>query len=740
MTPNQASLELPGALLFSSGFSSFLVSLAPIAAVILLQTTILLLAGFLVACVVSLRRLALLSLIYRSLLVGVLLICIAAIAPTRLPTNSIEPVWSFSMATSSSVAAVDASGAMTPSPKSATSPAGGEEAPSGSSKGSGDEAVSRAATTPASSSSPGSSASIPTIESAWPYSFLTGVWLVVASAKLIWLLLAGLYAARLRQGRAVDHPAALLLVKHLSTRLKVRVPLLVSHSQVQIPFLSGLVRPTIVLPTRYATDFDDAALQAILWHELAHLARRDCWWKHLAGIAGALLWIQPLVWLLRRRLEQTDESLCDQIVLHNGCSPRSYASVLLKLAERLSYAPREQVSGAGIVSFRSTLGQRIQSIMENPRVIRLPLSSTTRLATVAAMTAAVTAVLMLMTVNVTVKAAPQRSDAKSGTASGAARADVARNQAERQIPWDATPEASVGLPASLKDAHGNATITGRVLYENGKPAAGLKVGAYCRWLSQTELWDYKRNQSTHYRFPEKITKLLSGKAVTRADGSYRIAGLLAQLYSVNVQGDRFGNRAPVGLIAPIRGVKVNAVAKQSRKVPDIVLRRSARINIRVVDHASGTPLEGVSWRGFILDETNGKKATARSVDARGEMRPMKIFPSTGITDKNGACTLSLDAGKAYFYMNGGMVMGSIRQDDPGATPPYRSSPETIITSNGLYKAVEWCEVVASKQAPRRAWKGETQVQVKNGQVKSFTVRLKRYGALTPAYRSFLKRH
>jgi hypothetical protein len=36
-----------------------------------------------------------------------------------------------------------------------------------------------------------------------------------------------------------------------------------------------------VLPADYDTMYDEAAMRAVLLHELAHVAQRDCWWKLL---------------------------------------------------------------------------------------------------------------------------------------------------------------------------------------------------------------------------------------------------------------------------------------------------------------------------------------------------------------------------------------------------------------------------------------------------------------------------
>src|SRR5207302_421895 len=97
---------------------------------------------------------------------------------------------------------------------------------------------------------------------------------------------------------------------------------LLRHPAVRAPFLAGLRAPTILLPAVSApgtSEPDATALRSVLAHELAHLARGDCWWNLLGRLACALAWAQPLLWVVCRRLEQSSEEVCDLEVLRQGC-------------------------------------------------------------------------------------------------------------------------------------------------------------------------------------------------------------------------------------------------------------------------------------------------------------------------------------------------------------------------------------------------------------------------------------
>ena len=196
--------------------------------------------------------------------------------------------------------------------------------------------------------------------------FLALLWLLITSALLLWLAACQWHLTRLRRtarlitsGPAVD----------LLTALTSNPPRLLTHPSVHSPFLAGLRRPAIFLPMSYEADFDADALRAILAHELAHRDRRDNAWTLAARLLTALLWPQPLLWLLCRRLEEISEDACDEAVLAQNCPPRAYAACLLTLAERWQPSRRERVLGAGVTPFRSSVGRRIKQILmaDRPR-------------------------------------------------------------------------------------------------------------------------------------------------------------------------------------------------------------------------------------------------------------------------------------------------------------------------------------------------------------------------------------
>src|SRR5206468_10016735 len=105
-----------------------------------------------------------------------------------------------------------------------------------------------------------------------------------------------------------------------------------------MPLTFGTLAPTIVLPAS-AADWTADRRRAVLLHELAHVARRDCLVQRVAALACAVYWPHPGVWFAARRLRIERELACDDRVLGAGAAARDYAGHLLELAHALGRAP-----------------------------------------------------------------------------------------------------------------------------------------------------------------------------------------------------------------------------------------------------------------------------------------------------------------------------------------------------------------------------------------------------------------
>jgi beta-lactamase regulating signal transducer with metallopeptidase domain len=159
------------------------------------------------------------------------------------------------------------------------------------------------------------------------------VWAAGALVGLLRLVVGLAWAALIRRRAAVLLDADwLALVAEGATLLGISraVPVRISDG-VGVPVTCGIVRPTLLLPAA-AHSWPEARRRAVVLHELAHVARRDCLVQALGHASRSLHWFNPLAFLALRRLRREQELACDDAVLGAGMSAVEYARHLCDVA------------------------------------------------------------------------------------------------------------------------------------------------------------------------------------------------------------------------------------------------------------------------------------------------------------------------------------------------------------------------------------------------------------------------
>lgn len=101
-----------------------------------------------------------------------------------------------------------------------------------------------------------------------------------------------------------------LLRKKVDTAILFRDNIFQSEN-VGSPFVLGIIRPKIYLPFK----MDGQDMDHVVAHELAHIRRRDHWWKPLGFLLLAVHWFNPLMWLAYVLLCRDIELACDEKVI-----------------------------------------------------------------------------------------------------------------------------------------------------------------------------------------------------------------------------------------------------------------------------------------------------------------------------------------------------------------------------------------------------------------------------------------
>ena len=135
--------------------------------------------------------------------------------------------------------------------------------------------------------------------------------------------------------------------------------LLVS-SELRSPISWGVLRPTIVLSPKAVAAAGEA--EAIIAHELAHVARLD--WAKLLGarVACAVFWFNPLVWMLARESHQLREEAADDAVLMADIDGPDYATLLVGAARHDNQGAL--LAAHGVAPGKDSLKRRITRVLD----------------------------------------------------------------------------------------------------------------------------------------------------------------------------------------------------------------------------------------------------------------------------------------------------------------------------------------------------------------------------------------
>lgn len=146
----------------------------------------------------------------------------------------------------------------------------------------------------------------------------------------------------------------------------VRGVTLRSSAHVPSPVTAGLWDSLVILPDRLLGEESEDVLTTAIGHELAHLARRDFALSLLYELLYVPVSFHPAAWFIQRRIEQTREMACDELVTNKLMDAHAYARSIVSIAVTMA-----RVDDAGYtlgVFDGNILEDRIRRLLERPAV------------------------------------------------------------------------------------------------------------------------------------------------------------------------------------------------------------------------------------------------------------------------------------------------------------------------------------------------------------------------------------
>lgn len=216
------------------------------------------------------------------------------------------------------------------------------------------------------------SADGPNFDFSWLWFVLPSIWLVITAAGFGRLAIQWHRLRQLRlHAEPIDNMPLNQIVPRIAKLLGVRKHVdVLTSDDVEGPVTAGILAPFILLPSDLTTNENSLATaerDAMLAHELVHIARADAMWNLVMQIICRTFPFQPLNWFTSRQIREDMDFVADSLAAGVLGDRTGLAHCLIRLGQQIteqqSRTSATCVLSAGMASFRSTLGRRIETLL-----------------------------------------------------------------------------------------------------------------------------------------------------------------------------------------------------------------------------------------------------------------------------------------------------------------------------------------------------------------------------------------
>ena len=166
----------------------------------------------------------------------------------------------------------------------------------------------------------------------------------------------------------IDLPQHLrTIIERCQTALGVKRVGIFCSAAVPMPITVGSLNPLVILPEQLLLEADPDDLTSAIGHELVHVRRRDYALNLMYELIHLPLSFHPAAALVRRRIRETRELSCDELVADRLLKADVYARSLVRLAGSAIVVGRQTTITVGI-SDADILEERVMSILRPPKI------------------------------------------------------------------------------------------------------------------------------------------------------------------------------------------------------------------------------------------------------------------------------------------------------------------------------------------------------------------------------------
>lgn len=323
----------------------------------------------------------------------------------------------------------------------------------------------------------------------------------VALFLLVRFTVGVVFSGRLIRGGHAIHD------EHVRLRLASRayaygmkfVPGAVESNLISVPVTMGVLRSTILLPTDWR-EWDEAKLNAVLTHEVSHVARRDALTQRLSLLHRAIFWFSPLSWWLHHQLAALAEQASDEAALSSGADRNDYARTLLGFFEALHASPGRVWWQGVSMAKAGQAEQRLERILAWKGAVTMGLKKSVLIAVIALAIPAVYLAAAVRPANL-VPQDSQRTQIPSSPAAPQATVAPTAPPASSEIPEPAlapaAPNSDTEPPAAVG---GIVSSGGRLWVSPVAPTASVGAVSPVVPIAPQSSWGVGDSYSQHYSY------------------------------------------------------------------------------------------------------------------------------------------------------------------------------------------------------------------------------------------------
>jgi beta-lactamase regulating signal transducer with metallopeptidase domain len=192
----------------------------------------------------------------------------------------------------------------------------------------------------------------------------------------IWLVGMGFFLLRLLGGFAYVHYLKNNKVRAITAywqqkadALCDKIPVkksvaILESTLVKMPMTIGYLKPVILLPVGLINHLSIEQTEAVLAHELAHIARKDYLFNILQSVMEVLFYFNPAVWLISAHIRRERENCCDDIAVRVCGNSLNYVKALVSVEEVSQKLPQLAMAFS---NNKNHLLMRVQRILKQPQ-------------------------------------------------------------------------------------------------------------------------------------------------------------------------------------------------------------------------------------------------------------------------------------------------------------------------------------------------------------------------------------